>query len=144
MTKELRKSIETEKCLNNLYNFIEKEKRLPNRRQDTRYPYQILYRLRINRKIYKKKYPELIQKIEKICKDLDLNPYNSWGLVNLYEFLKKNKTLPRANKEGENIHYRNLFKLRKGEFDKKDKGLVKKIKNLCKEIHQSTFTEFLS
>ena len=130
--KKIRRNSKMLCCLNELYNFIEKERRLPNRK-DGRYPYQILYRLRIN-DMYHKAYPELVKKIENLCNDLDIIIYGDKRLLALYEFLKYNKILPKANKKETNTHYRILFKLRKGEFDKNYPELVGKIKTLCKEI----------
>ena len=143
ITKFLKKKT-GEECLIELYNFIKKEERLPPAKKEKNL-YSYLEKLRNG--IYDKKYPDLIQEIENLCNELGIDLYTKKltpkeCLINLLNFIKKEKRLPFTRKEIS--LYSNLGKLRNGIYDKKYSKLVQEIKDLCNKLGIDLYTKRLT
>ena len=127
----------SKECLINLFNFIKKEERLPNTNRREKNLYNILQRLRNDK--YNKDYSELVQEIKDLCNELRIDLYftrlkltSKECLINLFNFIKKEKRLP-FSKEEINL-YSTLRLLRNGKYNKDYSELVQEIKDLCNEL----------
>ena len=126
----------SEECLIELYNFIKKEKRLPLIKES-----KIYYTLgNLRKNIYDKDYPELVQEIKDLCNELKIDLYIRQPLkeclINLLNFIKKEKRLPSTK---ERKIYNTLGNLRKHTYDKDYPELVLEIKDLCDELGISLY-----
>jgi hypothetical protein len=133
----IRLKLTSKECLINLFEFFKKEKRLPIAKEEVNL-YSTLRLLRNGK--YDEDYSELVQEIKDLCDGLRIDLYSNKAtseecLINLFEFLKKEKKLPNTKKE-KNLH-QIFYKLRKGKYDEEYPELVQEIKDLCNKLNLS-------